>query len=104
MLLLKWFRKVVVVREARLEVVRVVFVYVAHVVALGDALGDALGCAIEADALAWGAGGDGGLVVLVVLADRCQMRFSTSLFSNLLAGRPKSVLNQLSTSWLMGFC
>lgn len=104
MLLLKWFRKVVVVRKARLEVVRVVgeivvvFVYVAHVVALGDALG----CAIEADALALGAGG--GLVVLVVLADRCQMRFSTSLFSNLLAGRPKSVLNQLSTSWLMGFC
>jgi hypothetical protein len=60
----------VVVREARLEVARVVgeivvvFVYVAPVVALGDALG----CAVEADvcdALAWGAGGG------FVPADRC---------------------------------
>ena len=31
------------------------------------------------------------------------MRSSTLLFGNWLAGRPKSVLNQLSTSGLMGF-
>ena len=60
--------------EARLEFVYVVgeiaavFVYVVPVVELGNALG----CAVETDicdALAWGAGD--GLVVLVVLADRC---------------------------------
>jgi hypothetical protein len=31
------------------------------------------------------------------------MRFSTSLFGKLACGPSKSVLNQLSTSWLMGF-